>query len=189
MSNSKKRKFDHNQPETLLEKPASEARDTKGLIQRTSIAKRRRQHKRSPAPYGKEHSTSPKTQHPPSPTKLCTLLASCHICHRRPMIKTDLTGYADCDCCSKRTCYICMRECEELECKMAAYTLQYDQPITDPQPRKQASEGRGKMPRLCRDCTVESIYADGTDMTICLHCAEGQSMWDSPRSTGEFEPP
>jgi hypothetical protein len=39
-------------------------------------------------------------------------LSPCHICHQKPKVKTDLDSYADCDGCGRRTCYICMRECE-----------------------------------------------------------------------------
>lgn len=38
-------------------------------------------------------------------------LSACHICHKRPRVKSDLDGYADCEGCEKRTCFICMRKC------------------------------------------------------------------------------
>jgi hypothetical protein len=40
-------------------------------------------------------------------------LSPCHICHRKPTKKSDLDGYAYCEGCQKRTCYICIRRCEE----------------------------------------------------------------------------
>jgi len=38
-------------------------------------------------------------------------LSPCHICHRKPTVRTDLDSYADCEGCGRRTCYICIREC------------------------------------------------------------------------------
>ena len=187
LSTRKKRKFGDGQPTTINSSPVPDGKDPKASMRRSP--KRRRQQRTSPASYGKAQSTSPNTQHPPSPTKVGTLLSSCHICHRRPKTKPDLPGYADCDNCSRRTCYICMRECEETNCKLAAYTCQADQPTTDAEPRKQVSEAKGRRQRLCRDCTVESVYEDGTDMIRCLHCAEGETMWNSTRSSGELQPP
>jgi hypothetical protein len=44
-------------------------------------------------------------------------LAPCHICWRAPRLKKDLDGYTDCRRCRKRTCYICMRQCEVIDCR------------------------------------------------------------------------
>ncbi len=35
----------------------------------------------------------------------------CHVCGRRPMVLADLDGYADCQGCGSRTCYVCIRQC------------------------------------------------------------------------------
>lgn len=40
-----------------------------------------------------------------------TILAACHICHRRPTKKTHLDSFADCQGCGERTCFVCIREC------------------------------------------------------------------------------
>ena len=181
MSSSEKRKLDYDQSRTTLEKPASDARDIK-------TQKRRRQQNINPASYIRTHSSSPKAEHPPSPTKVGTLLASCHICRRRPMTKTDLTGYAGCDSCNKRTCYICMRECEEADCKLSSYTSQDDESPIGTVLKEQASEGCRRRQRLCRDCTVECVYEDGTDISRCLHCAQVE-LWHSPLSIGKLQPP
>ena len=45
------------------------------------------------------------------PTTACTLLAPCHICHRRPTKKSDLDSFAECLGCGERTCFVCIREC------------------------------------------------------------------------------
>jgi len=38
-------------------------------------------------------------------------LNPCHICRRKPTVKSELDQYADCEGCGRRTCYICIREC------------------------------------------------------------------------------
>jgi hypothetical protein len=44
-------------------------------------------------------------------------LAPCHICWRGPRLKKDLDSYTDCRRCKKRTCYICIRQCEVIDCR------------------------------------------------------------------------
>lgn len=39
------------------------------------------------------------------------LLAPCHICHRKPTKKSDLDSFAECQGCSERACFVCIREC------------------------------------------------------------------------------
>ncbi|EPE31525.1 hypothetical protein GLAREA_12281 [Glarea lozoyensis ATCC 20868] len=38
-------------------------------------------------------------------------LSPCHICRRKPTSKHELDGFADCEGCGERTCYVCIREC------------------------------------------------------------------------------
>lgn len=38
-------------------------------------------------------------------------LSPCHICRRKPTVKSELDAFADCEECTERTCYICIREC------------------------------------------------------------------------------
>lgn len=38
-------------------------------------------------------------------------LAACCCCSSKPMRKTDLERYSDCDMCEKRTCAVCIRTC------------------------------------------------------------------------------
>ncbi|KAF4626420.1 hypothetical protein G7Y89_g11740 [Cudoniella acicularis] len=45
------------------------------------------------------------------PFKKMVDLSPCHICRRKPTIRSELDSYADCEGCGKRTCYICIREC------------------------------------------------------------------------------
>ena len=39
-------------------------------------------------------------------------LSPCHICRRKPTVKSELDAFDDCECCGERTCYICTRKCE-----------------------------------------------------------------------------
>lgn len=39
-------------------------------------------------------------------------LSPCHICHRKPTEKKHLNDFAYCEGCGKRTCFICIRQCE-----------------------------------------------------------------------------
>ncbi|KAH8820407.1 hypothetical protein F5884DRAFT_47507 [Xylogone sp. PMI_703] len=39
-------------------------------------------------------------------------LSPCHICYRKPTTRSDLDSFAYCESCEKRTCYVCIRECE-----------------------------------------------------------------------------
>ncbi|KAI1322278.1 hypothetical protein F5Y16DRAFT_42692 [Xylariaceae sp. FL0255] len=65
------------------------------------------------------------------------LLSPCHICHRKPIKKSDLDSFADCMGCSQRTCFVCIRACqgwlpslptpaeeEDIEDLSASFTMQ-----------------------------------------------------------------
>lgn len=39
-------------------------------------------------------------------------LSPCHICYRKPSERRELDDYAHCEGCGKRTCYVCIRQCE-----------------------------------------------------------------------------
>ena len=41
-------------------------------------------------------------------------LSPCHICHRKPSERRELDEYSHCECCGRRTCYVCIRQCEGL---------------------------------------------------------------------------
>lgn len=40
-----------------------------------------------------------------------SLMNRCHVCSRKPTKKSELDGFADCQGCGQRTCYVCIREC------------------------------------------------------------------------------
>lgn len=61
--------------------------------------------------------TNPEKTNLSTPTKVeQTALQECHICHKRPKMKSDLDSYGDCWRCKKRVCYICVRLCEANMC-------------------------------------------------------------------------
>ena len=61
------------------------------------------------------HQHHPVTPHPlscsPATSQSKNDLSPCHICHRKPQRKSDLDAYKNCEGCGRRTCYICIREC------------------------------------------------------------------------------
>ena len=40
------------------------------------------------------------------------VLTPCHVCHKAPRVKKELDAYEDCWRCRKRSCFICMRQCQ-----------------------------------------------------------------------------
>lgn len=38
-------------------------------------------------------------------------LRSCHVCRRKPALKSELDAFGDCESCERRTCFVCMRQC------------------------------------------------------------------------------
>lgn len=71
-------------------------------------------------------------------------LSECHICYRRPLTRTQLSSFGDCDACARRACYICLRVCETGICG-----------------------GGGKGRTICSACCVER----GVNGTVCcLDC-------------------
>lgn len=65
------------------------------------------------------HALSPTSPHSPdaapkSPTLRAkpSVLAPCHICHRKPTKKTDLDSFGECHGCGQRACYVCIRQCQ-----------------------------------------------------------------------------
>ncbi len=99
------------------------------------------------------------------------LLRPCHICHRRPTTRAVLCGYLDCEDCGKRTCFICMRECENEGCRYAELaeagaavnSLEYHQ------------RPHSRLTRICSYCSVETIDSAGQDTVTCLDCHLYQS--------------
>jgi len=87
-------------------------------------------------------------------------LHACHMCNRGPKVLQDLPGYADCESCQQRTCYVCMRTCDGPRCQAL------NPPQLPPTPSTIIkTEGR----HVCRKCCLE-IGVEGR--VWCLVCYE-----------------
>ena len=87
-------------------------------------------------------------------------LDACHMCHRRPKTLQDLPGFADCESCQQRTCYVCMRTCDSPRCQLLNPPRLPLTPSTI-----MGAEGR----HVCRRCCLE-IGVEGR--VWCLVCYE-----------------
>ncbi|KAL2819884.1 hypothetical protein BDW59DRAFT_120244 [Aspergillus cavernicola] len=121
---------------------------------------------------------SPRTLAPKlSQQNSCTsasLLRSCHICHRRPTTRELLEAYADCDLCGKRACFVCMRQCDAVDC--------YDPDGPEDQESwrdtlnslpSDSSKGplQSRRPRrICSCCAAEGVTETGIEVVRCLAC-------------------
>ncbi|KXJ95851.1 hypothetical protein Micbo1qcDRAFT_29287 [Microdochium bolleyi] len=56
-------------------------------------------------------STATRPSQPPRANS-AAMLSPCYICHRKPTKKSDLDSFADCMGCRQRTCYVCIRQCQ-----------------------------------------------------------------------------
>lgn len=45
-----------------------------------------------------------------------SLLDPCNVCYKAPKLKSHLASYSNCRRCDERTCFICIRSCEEGPC-------------------------------------------------------------------------
>ncbi|EZF35421.1 hypothetical protein TMEN_5866 [Trichophyton mentagrophytes] len=105
-----------------------------------------------------------------SPNKASTgdkqTLAPCHICHRRPTTRTALDAYADCEICSRRACFVCLRECDDVYCR------ERDNHIDSESCRKNIEQEEYPGRRICSCCAVEGILETGEEVVRCLICVE-----------------
>lgn len=117
---------------------------------------------------------SPKTIVPLAyPSTSPSALRPCHICHRRPTTRQVLDAYADCDLCAERACFICLRQCDALDCPGATttYTDKHEPHLpTLNEDLDDAAMGRRK---ICSSCAVEGITETGAEIVRCLDCVRG----------------
>ncbi|KAK0660911.1 hypothetical protein DIS24_g2903 [Lasiodiplodia hormozganensis] len=87
-------------------------------------------------------------------------LTACHCCHRAPKQKRDLDNYSACTACGARTCYICMRVCEQgIGC--GSYTNGH------------GVDGENSRRKICRECCIESGPEGETWCFDCVALGEG----------------
>jgi len=121
------------------------------------------------------------TQYPETNTKENSLpkksggidLSPCHICRRKPNLRSELDAFADCEDCGKRTCYICIREClgssaaaiEEQEYNALSFSFHGEEALEIMGSEGKRKEGHKGM--VCSRCCVER----GTEgEVLCLGC-------------------
>ena len=176
-SNPKKRKLGHDDPASIASSLAAgsassslESFHNKPMPQKTP--KRLRLNQPSSIPHHVSKTTTSPPHDKTSPKPIADLLLRpCHICWRRPTTRAVVDGYTDCDECGLRTCYICLRVCEDVDCKSPTVDVQIDSVSGTPE-RKIEIYTKKRRKRLCSWCIVEHIDADGDDMTLCLDCAD-----------------
>lgn len=108
-------------------------------------------------------------------------LRPCHICHRRPTTLELLDAYADCDLCSQRSCYICLRQCDSPNCcgsiSLGSQFLKGGSDRLQEEINGDDSEAR-QTRKICSCCAVEGVTDTGLEMVQCLDCVRGQlSHW------------
>jgi hypothetical protein len=126
---------------------------------------------------------SPKTLVPLSyPSTSASALRPCHICHRRPTTRHVLDAYADCDLCAERACFICLRQCDAVNCAGSVKV-----PTTAPDAELFSLNGDfdGRR-KICSSCAVEGITETGTEIVRCLDCVRGHA---APWSAGSTASP
>ncbi|PYI07435.1 hypothetical protein BO78DRAFT_313283 [Aspergillus sclerotiicarbonarius CBS 121057] len=125
---------------------------------------------------------SPRTISPnpyQQPQTLCAsafCLRPCHICHRRPTTREFIDAYADCDLCGQRSCYICLRYCDAIDCSGLVKI-----PTSNFQ---ESANGDGvqteRARKVCSACAVEGVTEAGMEVIRCLECVRGfQSQWQA----------
>ncbi|QKX53931.1 uncharacterized protein TRUGW13939_01011 [Talaromyces rugulosus] len=128
------------------------------------------------------------------------VLRPCHVCHRKPSTKVMLDAYADCELCGQRACYICLRECNSINCGSISSlpetpneyhqgeeygmdmrrddgylhtTTHYQQTPT----HNQSNTVRQR--KICSSCAIEGLTDTGEEIVWCMSCVRREET--SPR--------
>ncbi|KAJ2900517.1 hypothetical protein MKZ38_002422 [Zalerion maritima] len=117
-SSTKKRK--HNDPDEYQLRQQNSDATTNNATTLTRKVHSLPLKKRARTVDPEDHRSNPHEQHQrpelarvaTHPTVPPNILNPCHICHRKPQRKSDLDSYKNCEGCGRRTCYICIRECQ-----------------------------------------------------------------------------
>ncbi|ODM15945.1 hypothetical protein SI65_08786 [Aspergillus cristatus] len=129
---------------------------------------------------------------PPNQQSQCTSAASlrpCHICYRRPTTRELLDAYADCDLCGERACYICLRQCDAVDCR-GCVNLGVSYLIKDGSDRIQEDvNGRDsdirQARKICSCCAVEGMTETGMEVVRCLECVRAHlPQWQAMPQAG-----
>ncbi|PLB36726.1 uncharacterized protein BDW47DRAFT_107995 [Aspergillus candidus] len=130
----------------------------------------------------------------PQPHNSCTAASSlrpCHICHRKPTTREALNAYTDCGLCGQRACYICVRQCDSLDCGGSVHILEESLPYIDSSGRPEEIMDNGfqtKRPRtICSCCAVEGVTETGMEVVKCLECVQNHIIRSSQTNGREKE--
>lgn len=134
-------------------------------------------------PYD-DDAISPRTM-PPTTTTTNTntssklVLRPCHVCHRKPSTKVMLDAYADCELCGQRACYICLRECNALNCAQRQPTTSgggvecFD---TEMGYHDDHPVHGGRQRKICSLCAIEGLTDTGQEIVWCLDCVRREGV-------------
>ncbi|KAL3456668.1 hypothetical protein BJX64DRAFT_281158 [Aspergillus heterothallicus] len=103
-----------------------------------------------------------------------TFLRPCHICHRRPTTRELIEAFANCDLCGERACFVCLRQCDAIECcgaggqggKESWGSVPSDLPTDTAGSNLHIVQPR----RVCSCCVVEGITETGIEVVRCIAC-------------------
>lgn len=128
-------------------------------------------------PYD-DDAISPRTM-PPTTTNTITnaklVLRPCHVCHRKPSTKVMLDAYADCELCGQRACYICLRECNALNCAQRQPTT-LDECFDTEMRSFDGHEVEGRPRKVCSLCAIEGLTDTGQEIVWCVDCVRRQGV-------------
>ena len=166
-------------PSCTVSLPLSSLLQAAGLQQRQFASSKRRRivlHDSSASSLDQEPSRAVNLKASALAAPLSTLvLRPCHICHRRPRTRDAIESYADCTACGQRTCYICLRQCENDYCRFRHIDAHGENNVNNSLSSETYLEGT----HLCSLCTTEYVDEDGESLVRCLDCS-CQAAMDYP---------
>jgi len=116
--------------------------------------------------------TSIQTRPPKAFSVSTSELSACHICFRKPSVRSDLDSYTNCERCDLRTCYICVRACGGPDVRLPVSILgESRDPVKDWETMKELWKQHRSV--ICSRCCIE-MGANGE--VRCLGCTKGEGM-------------
>jgi hypothetical protein len=103
------------------------------------------------------------------------VLRPCHVCHRKPSTKVMLDAYADCELCGQRACYICLRECNALNCAQRQTPGGVECFDTD-MGYPEDPVYRGRQRKVCSLCAIEGLTDTGQEFVWCVDCVRREGV-------------
>lgn len=108
------------------------------------------------------------------------VLRPCHVCHRKPSTKIMLDAYADCELCGQRACYICLRECNAVNCAQRQQTTSgvecFDTEMGYHDDHDDNPECTGRQRKVCSLCAIEGLTDTGQEIVWCVDCVRREGI-------------